>query len=88
MGKACLPIGSDTVIGRVPVPNQDAFKTISENTLCDFARTMTINMEESEIFIPGKPCEMSEAIVSPGGFIGGHGDAHENGRFYSKENVL
>lgn len=72
MGQAGLPLTADTVVCRVAVPYQDAFKFFTKDGCRHFGRAMPVDMKVGQFFIAAKLGVMVYTVVAPSGFIGMH----------------
>ena len=65
MGQTGLPVGADTVIGRIAITHQSAGKVLSEDGLGHLGGAVSVDVKEGDVFIARKPHVVAEAIVAP-----------------------
>ena len=65
MGKAGLPIHSDTVIGCIAVAYQRPVKIFSEDGFCHVGGTVPVYMKEGKVFITCGLYKMPHAVTAP-----------------------
>ena len=70
MGQTSLPVGADTIIGRITITDLRAGKVFTEDRLGHLGGTVSIDMKEGEGFVARKPDIVADSGVSPGGLVG------------------
>ena len=65
MGQTGLPVCTDPVIGGIAISDQGAGEVLSEDGVCHVGGAVSVDVEESEVFIACKPHVMPQAVVTP-----------------------